>query len=346
MSQEAPSRSPIFPVMDFPSEIVSRILDMWIGEPTMNYWLGGSVLAYRSGSHSTARAALPLAIWLQYTRLLQEKWLRSPKSFDCILGFITVHMATLTFSHEVPGIAEALNWGGGFPQDFRPIPAKNGRHGLEKISLDLCCDEYFILFEVRVPPFDITQNRLAHDALYESAIFLEHTQELTLNFGDAYTRSDTWYNISDDRWDSGARPLPNVGDMCLSAIVIDWILSYAWANKRLQHISSIKLEGSIQPWVLKKWTDIFQRHRQEEDFEHKVDLFAIQTIGLAGAVANGEEWEPAEYYPPICECEQRCGRLGKEEDSGSWSTEVWSEGTSEVEGNWDFGRVEEEGVTW
>jgi hypothetical protein len=111
----------------------------------------------------------------------------------------------------------------------------------------------------------------------------------------------------------------------------------------LQHIPSIKLKGDIQPWVQRKWNDIFARQklRSEDELDpfaiHKPDIRAIESLGMTAA--PDVFWRHEDHYPPVCKCEIGCWRLfkgGVVDEGGTdtgWDESEWSDVPI---GRWDL----------
>jgi hypothetical protein len=204
-------------------------------------------------------------------------------------------------------------------------------HGLERIRLDFTSEDYFALFGVKVPPFENENISIGHADAYGAATFLKHTKELTLHFGSLYRSAHPWYELSDTAWDvpdhSGVEPRLRPG-VCVSGLVVDWILTYAWQHQLLQHIPSIALSGDVQAWVKAKWELIFKRaHPQQEDYGNGKEVDAIEQVGRRESIMQGTDWEPQDHYPPVCRCEVDCDRLGVSGvldevgvGSGKWSS--------------------------
>ncbi len=194
----------------------------------------------------------------------------------------------------------------------------NQNHGLEKVRLDFNADDYFAFFDVYFPPFydapgapataELDTDSFAHGA----AVFLQHTERLTLHFGSKYKYMTPWGRLDEEEWSTCRRPM-----ICDSGKHVDWILSFAWANRYLQHIKSIKITGDVQDWVKIKWHNIFDRHAKYAAAQrkqalpvdplatHDPDIFAIQEIGQNHSIT----WEPEKFYPSPCDCQIGCWRL-------------------------------------
>jgi hypothetical protein len=273
-------------------------------------------------------------------RLRKLSWLRDTKTFD--------RPEELYMSHyylRQPGrrtlpdhLAASPSWRSFHEDRYKvsllddiiaaPHPYGLSRSGLEKIRLDFTAEQYFALFNVHVPPFSDPENAYFDRRCHGAAAFLEHTQKLTLHFGEAYKYVHPWVGIADPAWSIpkydgylAAALRPRV---CEMGTMIDWILSYAWHHGFLQHISDITLTGDVQDWVKFKWYKIFEEQKQwntahgipalrqkdEDDVPnhllvHKPDIYAIEHVGDA----IDADWAPEDHYPPACTCAIGCWRL-------------------------------------
>ncbi|KAF2243939.1 hypothetical protein BU26DRAFT_111091 [Trematosphaeria pertusa] len=355
---QKPSEAPILPIKNLPSEIISTILDFWIGEPTLfpadPYHPTLLTPTYTSSIPPQILKVLPLPLQHEHNLLLHQKWLRSEKSFDDAYRFYATHIAVLgSLSHgafEPPRQLRAmLCQQAVLPEAMRPHPQLR-LHGLEKIRLDLTAADYFALFRVHVPPFERPGSTLHDQEPYGAAVFLAHTEQLVLCFGDLFRSTHPWYDLADTAWDGerddGVVPRCRPG-VCTEGLLIDWILTYAWHHGYLQHIPKIKLQGGMQPWVREKWMRIFEGGDVEEGFAGEAHIERIGTIGLQEAVAQGMIWDPAEHYPPKCACEIPCGRLGGDAECESdWDGDCLAQGSVEPWGEWDWSTEEAVSVVW
>ncbi|KAF2706259.1 hypothetical protein K504DRAFT_447972 [Pleomassaria siparia CBS 279.74] len=214
-------------------------------------------------------------------------------------------------------------------------------HGLSKVIFDFPSEDYMKFFNVMLPPFDeMDQSMAQHSSM------LRRTRHIVLRFNSSFT--DPWCDCNDDRWTffrpgsdpsnppkKKRKPRENRGSrrsrkcktghpppdptwnprfreqVCSHGLVIDWILSFAWSGKYLQHLSSITLEGHMQDWVREKWTSIFERHRREPGFTYDPDIAAIQNRGKTGDTLKDNDWDPAEHFAPRCTgmCRMKCRTL-------------------------------------
>jgi hypothetical protein len=299
---------------------------------------------------------LPLYLQAEYWRLRHLSWLKSPKAFTDPHDFYMGHwQLSLDPASRLPPFssvpftlsrAYTNNPVAVEPLLSMPHP-RISHHGLERIELDFDASQYFALFNVRLPPFETIDttsqgDERHHDAhLQGAASFLQHTQHLTLRFGDAYKWAHAWSDVDNIAWDE-ARCRPKV---CESGVIVDWILEYAWDGGYLQHIPEIEISGDVQNWVKEKWSGIFERHMARARVGvvgllevHRPDMHAIEWRGMVEG--EEEEWRAEEHYPPVCECEIGCWRLRGggvvEEDVGS-AENGWEDvsGDEGVVGGWD-----------
>ncbi|KAH7083064.1 hypothetical protein BKA63DRAFT_402597 [Paraphoma chrysanthemicola] len=240
---------------------------------------------------------MPHDISDEYWHTRHKTFLEAPKVFTTGHDFWMTH-AALAFSQQSPlpafnpaTLSDLIYF---TPEahyaTLHPIITSlenNGIHGLEKVVLDLSATEYFAIFHVTLPPFNIKDTQVHGDDLYPdermhgAAGVLEHTQSLTLVFGEKYKYAHAWSDVRHhDFISADATCRPNV---CDSGLIVDWILEYAWSNKFLQHIPEVRFEGAVQGWVKEKWEGIFEAWRE------------------------WEVYKPEEHFPPRCECKVPCG---------------------------------------
>jgi hypothetical protein len=274
-----------------PNEITDRILWYWIAlqevDLTDTATDGELLLTYASPTDALAES-LPPSIRKEYWRIHHLCWLVDSKYFTSpydlymshhILGqnpLSTYPPLSVPAPQNLAGRVDAL-----IAQPHPLIQA----HGLEKIILDFDATQYFALFTVHIPPFDIPN--LYDPILQGAASVLQHCQELVLIFGDAYRYTHPWYDIKHPIWEE-ARYRPHI---CEMGKVLDWILDAAWQGGYVQHIRSITLEADVQERVREKWARVFQDgvYEPEKVVEHE---------------------RPWEVYPPMCECTVGCWELG------------------------------------
>lgn len=128
-----------------------------------------------------------------------------------------------------------------------------------------------------------------------------------------FKKSDPWFSLYMGPWvdedENGEQPRIRA-NVCLAGLVIDWILTYAWHHRYLQHIPSITLQGDIQDWVKDKWTKVFAgAHPEQESVASMQNMFEIEHHGAREAAAAGQPWIPTQHYPPVCRCNVKCNRL-------------------------------------
>jgi hypothetical protein len=260
------------------------------------------LITYACETDNEAQAVLP-NFQVEYWRLRHLSWLTSPKVFNDPYNFYMSHyLLSRNLQTRVPYIDKS-------PSTLTPrrttihpllvLPHPNiPTHGLEHIVLDFDAPQYFAFFNVRLPPFDITDtshlgDELHHDQhLHGAASLLQHCTQLTLIFGEGYRYAHPWYNIQDSAWDE-ARSRPRV---CEMGKIVDWILRYAWDGEWIQG-KKLRLEGDVQGWVRDKWK------------------------GGSGEGIEGIEQNPGtpqDFFPPVCKCEVGCWTLGTEEDETVW----------------------------
>jgi hypothetical protein len=202
-------------------------------------------------------------------------------------------------------------------------------HGLEKIKLDFDADQYFAFFDVALPPFDYHDDTGTGDNLYRdprchgAAIFLTHTQDLELHFGDAYKSANPWANVSEPDWCEEneewayreARLRPSV---CESSIVIDWILEHAWHGAYLQQIPKITITGDDQEWVKEKWHGIFVRHaeykKQQEESKETIDSFGVHRPNMDAMQMFGKVVKVGEEDADVEMVEDMDSNVGLEDE--------------------------------
>jgi hypothetical protein len=352
-----------------PLEVVSQILQDWMApqhlivkDISAGFFDEDAVYqmmvmwACDTDSVAKTAAAFPTELQEEYWRIRQLSWLKSAKTFTSGHDFYMSHFALSLDPHSkfpafsvdnVPvGILSAPEAHEAKIQPLIASPhAHLNFHGLERISLEFTAAEYFCLFDVRVPPFDIKDTDFFGDDLYHDELLngaaglLQHTQELTLVFGDRYKWAHAWSEVTNTSYTS-ARHRPSV---CESGRVIDWILMYAWKGGWLQHIPAIRLEGDIQEWVKQKWYAIFESQRKYHASlgNTEADLFAVydpdtKTIERLGLLPGMpiQAYFPEEHFPPRCMCETRCWRL-----QGGSVLEARQELVSDewvVLGDWDW----------
>jgi len=244
--------------------------------------------------------------------------------------------------------------------------------GLEQVILNFTSEDYIAFFDVMLPPFDSTTWTTP---ICGSAQHLSHTKHLVIRFGDRF--SNPWYGCEDPRWTDEAPDAPPTAwaprfrqNTCSHGLLIDWILSFAWANRYLQHLDSIVLEGNIQPSVLNKWTKIFDEHMTNPENEYVPDIQSIMERGLvavreaarAAAKAAAEaanqtwdplvwtwdpsNWNPADHYAPLCECEVKCDilRYRKLEEDTEEDKAVMENRRAEIDLIWSQAAVQEKWV--
>jgi hypothetical protein len=307
-----------------PREIINKILLHWITAQrlTVDEFPINNVtdfqpklplfITYRCDTDRFSKCSevLPPALQDEYWYLRHLSWLKSAKLFTHPYDFYMSHyLLSLDPNTRLPlftDIPSSLTQIDATIQPLIRLPHSHiATHGLEHIILDFDAPQYFALFNVRVPPFDTIDTDVPSSEAYPeanmhgAASLLQHCIHLTLVFGDAYRYVHPWYDVQEPAWDD-ARCRPHV---CEMGKVINWIMSYAWAGGYLQHLEKIEFSGDVQDWVKEKW----------ENGLSEVDIEGIQSLGKV----EGEEWRPEEYYPPKCECEIGCWKLGVEVDE-SW----------------------------
>tara|TARA_R110002003_G_scaffold25_11_gene1217 strand:- start:879 stop:1823 length:945 start_codon:yes stop_codon:yes gene_type:complete len=199
-----------------PLEVVSQILQAWMApqhlivqDISAGFFDEDAVYqmmvmwACDTDSVAKTAAAFPTELQEEYWRIRQLSWLKSAKTFTSGHDFYMSHFALSLDPHSkfpafsvdnVPvGILSAPQAHEAKIQPLIASPhAHLNFHGLERISLEFTAAEYFCLFDVRVPPFDIKDTDFFGDDLYHDELLngaaglLQHTQELTLVFGDRY----------------------------------------------------------------------------------------------------------------------------------------------------------------
>ncbi|KAF1977308.1 hypothetical protein BU23DRAFT_293953 [Bimuria novae-zelandiae CBS 107.79] len=177
--------------------------------------------------------------------------------------------------------------------------------GLENVELELPTDVFLSLFQATVPPFPTPDHPFHDPTLLGAGTYLAYTRQLTLIF----TNTNPWYDLHEGPWvedTEGLEPRERA-NICLAGLIVDWILTYAWHHRYLQHIPRITLKGDIQDWVKEKLYKVFARTHPEEDvvagFER---IEEIEHHGERGATGL---WNPTEHYPPTCGCKINCCRL-------------------------------------
>ncbi|KAF2689863.1 hypothetical protein K458DRAFT_382991 [Lentithecium fluviatile CBS 122367] len=351
-TEESASTSPPLPILSLAPELVIEILAHIIED---------TVLTLESEENDTevVRPCYTPPInpsnlsspWgLEFQRLLRQRWLRTEKVFDHAWYFCAVHIICLAQKggfNIKPSLLPLTTQTITLPDAMRPHPALR-LHGLESVYLDLECDDYFALFGVKLPPFEEPGNRMADPDVYGAATFLKYTEKLTVNFGSRYRwNAHPWYELCSTEWDvedeEGCEPRYRA-NTCTLGLIIDWILTYAWHSKYIQHIPSVALSGDVQPWVLEKWTQVFNgTHPRQSEIGSIEEIRDLEHIGEADANAEGREWRPEQHYPPVCRCEFKCeGGVSEdvEAEARGWTLleDVepgdWYDRSTEPEGNW------------
>jgi hypothetical protein len=383
--------------LHLPPEILLHVLQEWLGQQRII--VGGSSHSNYTISYTNPENANPFAIMSRTSetpsRMLQEyfrsrirSWLIDHKEFSDPTTFYMSHLLMslkmadrLGFfflpSHPWDTILRdpALSLLTKFPivkdHDAQYVLTKHlsSLHGLEKIKLDFTAEQYFAMFDVAVPPFHYRDDTVTGDNLYRddychgAGLFLAHTKELEIHFGDAYKHTHPWYDVQESAWcetNNEARLRPHI---CESGMVIDWILEYSWYGGHLQHIPKITLTGDVQQWVKDKWDDIFERHATYSRTHtgehvsmfavHRPDVIDLETIGMDDDDDDDDDdndddeaWMPQNHYPPPCKCSIGCWRLRGgviEEELGVKSWDGHETYPDEVVGDWmngvDLGSV-------
>jgi len=345
--------SSVYPILGLPREIQSRILHFCFTKP----------LHLSSCSAPVVQTELPLAVSIlrrANSFLLEEAdrhFLESWKTFSTLSDFPDVHITMQWGTHFLLQVKRAEPRRLNFGLDFMPKFI-----GLEKVILDFTSEDYIAFFDVMLPPFDSTS---WSTPLSGAARHLVHTRHLVLRFGERF--ADPWYNCEDPRWTDEEHEAPPTAwaprfrqNTCSHGLLIDWILSFAWANRYLQHLDSVTLEGNVQAKVLDKWTKIFSEDSKDRKNEYSPDIQAITERGLAAAKEaskaaakaaaeaanqtwdpldwtwNPSDWNPADHYAPVCECAVKCDvlRYRKLEDDTEEALALQEKRRAEMERVW------------
>ncbi|KAG9189137.1 hypothetical protein G6011_06005 [Alternaria panax] len=322
--------------MHLPKDLLFNVLKEWIGRQSVvvgNNGCSNYTLSYVHPENPDPFPTLPddiLDLQKECVRQRTYDWLTDTKEFDdpmtfCFshflmsakigdnrLGFYNLSGHPFDPMAQDPNVTLTTNFPIVKDRDKQYTLFKNltHLHGMDKLRLDFTAEQYFALFDVRVPPFHYADTNVAGDNLYPdeyahcSGLFPAHTKQLELHFGDAYKSTNPWYNITEggwcetnERWEyKEARLRPHV---CESGLVIDWILSYAWYEGYLQPIRKIRLTGDVQEWVKEKWHDIFTRHTEYIDAHpgervhnlavHRPDPIELETIGMVDDDEDNDE---------------------------------------------------------
>ncbi|KAH5433945.1 hypothetical protein HBI47_089490 [Parastagonospora nodorum] len=273
-----------------PREIIDRILRYWIAPQEITLGNDGTLVRYACSTDALA-ASLPPAICEEYWRVRYLSWLNDAKTFTNTSVFYLAHHILSQHPEARPHALRLPTQGTTIRLSdsvqaliLTPHPLLRN-HGLEKIILDFEASNYFEMFDVRLPPFDVP----SEDDPQEQGIafILQHCRDLTLVFDHAYRWAHPWLGVDHPNWQE-ARYRPRVCDM---GKVIDMILEAGWRNGYLQHIGKITLEGGIQGWVRTKWERIFA--------EGVYEARNVRTVE-----------RPWEVYPPACECKSGCWEIG------------------------------------
>ncbi|KAF2110726.1 hypothetical protein BDV96DRAFT_198906 [Lophiotrema nucula] len=251
--------------------------------------------------------------------------------------FFDVALALVGHRTELVPVPRTYEWNAIPGSSPFALCSPRGFTGLETVHLKLTAEEYFHLFNVRVPPFSLPEYLL--DSRYRAIpmgaaqLLSVATQSLVLEFD---TSDSAWYGIDRfvDRWDKEswdeARLRPNT---CDRGLAIDWILTFAWAQGHIKTLQHLELRGDVQEWVKQKWigpNGVLKGWKRRDceypSFEYTPDLTAIAEIGRKEAMendnGNDEYWEPWMFYPPKCMCQIPCNKFGIHKPSTSSVAEV------------------------
>lgn len=248
----------------------------------------------------------------EHAALLNLKWLHSRKVFSEPIKLAIIHISLLDnpggFDVRVP--LQFIVSNVTISPEMRsrpPLPLR----GLEKICLDFCALEYMAFFKFDTQEFvNEWGNRYdsADAYMYGGATFLQHTRELTLRFGDRYKRCEPWTRETLLPNSVADQSTPGIHTtVCNKGLLVDWILTFAWYYKFLQHIPVIKLEGYVHDSVHEKWAAVFEgRHRYQDSIGSQKEIDCILDLEEAQEDAPGG-WEFSGHYPPAC----TCGKFGE-----------------------------------
>ncbi|KAL5418363.1 hypothetical protein PMIN06_001417 [Paraphaeosphaeria minitans] len=303
-------------VLSLPPELFSLVLDCCIGTPNLiAYEYESLPLICPRYETDAYPSGLPQRFEVEYNWLLRQKWLRSQKTFSEATSFAMTHIACLMCQPSR------------LPLVMQPC-VRIELMGLEKVQLSLPTDVFFLLFKVSAPPFPSPDHFHYDETLIGSGAYLTHTRKLTLDF----TSMNPWYNLGLGPWveedDGGMRP----GDRatCTSGLVIDWILTYAWHYRYLQHILRVELRGDIQDWVKEKWYRVFAgTHPDQDNVASRQCIHRIEHHGEKEAITLGERWIPTKHYPPACRCELDCSRLRRGVVEPEMPSTEWEDDTQD-----------------
>ncbi|KAH7396931.1 hypothetical protein DE146DRAFT_59838 [Phaeosphaeria sp. MPI-PUGE-AT-0046c] len=378
MSQLNQTQLPWSTLLEYPAEIRLCVLSHFVGPQLLEVEETTLYEQVQSSTSTVARQQLqikytcttdaavddlPEHLQPRYWDIRGLSWLRSPKYFMSLYHFAMAHrllaassQAALPAIDNQPVDPESPESEDDMGEDpivsIDPLIYTTNHnypfHGLEKIVLDFDAEQYFDFFNVCIPPFDHPENQGSDPRLRGAASLLQHCHELTILFGEKFCYVHPWYSLRCDEWQD-ARIRSNV---CEKGRVVDWILEYAWHLGYLQHIKTIKIAGSVQEWVRKKWDDVFEKWKEAQQNGklewkdvHRPNITHMETFGLV----SGREWALQDFYPPVCSCDLSCSSLVPWAPMCGPAWNSWDE-IPEEEGDpstWDDGALgEDDAVIW